>query len=264
MTRAAAALAAATLVGSLAVSVAAEVEPSGMVTAPAGLYRAFLKVKAINDGEPTATSWRISAFRIDVEPVTNAQFLEFAASHPQWRKSRIKALFADERYLKRWPADLKLADSQASNEPVTNVSWFAAEAYCKARGLKLPTTDQWEYALADAGRGQDTIRQRALEWFALPNPTHPPAIGGGSANGFGVKDMVGLVWEWTFDFDAYAITAESRDPNGKDSASFCGGAAAGVTDPTNYPAFMRYAMRASLRANYTADNLGFRCAGGAP
>jgi formylglycine-generating enzyme required for sulfatase activity len=73
--------------------------------------------------------------------------------------------------------------------------------------------------------------------------------------------MTGLVREWTLDFDAYATTAESRDSNGKDNAQFCGGAAAGVADPTDYPSFMRYAMRASLKANYTADNLGFRCAG---
>ena len=58
--------------------------------------------------------------------------------------------------------------------------------------------------------------------------------------------------------------AESRDPNGGDSAAFCGGSAAGVADPTDYPAFMRYSMRASLKANYTADNVGFRWAGGAP
>lgn len=258
------ALAAATLAASLAVSVAAEVEP-GMVAAPAGFYTPFLKEKALNASDQAPTSARrVEAFHIDVEPVTNAQFLAFVSAHPEWRKSRIKALFADERYLKRWPSDLKLMDSQAGDEPVTDVSWFAAEAYCKARGLKLPTTDQWEYALADAGRGQDAVRQRSLDWFAVPNRTRPPAIGGGPANGFGVKDLVGLVWEWTLDFDAYAITAESQDPNGKDSASFCGGAAVGAADATDYPAFMRYSMRASLKANYTADNLGFRCAGGAP
>ena len=83
-------------------------------------------------------------------------------------------------------------------------------------------------------------------------------------SGLGVKDMVGLVWEWTLDFDAFAITPESRDPNGKEGGDFCGGAAAGVADPMDYPALMRYAMRASLKANYTADNLGFRCAGEAP
>ena len=78
-------------------------------------------------------------------------------------------------------------------------------------------------------------------------PARPHAIGG-PANGFGVRDMVGLVWEWTLDFNAYATTAKSRDANGKDCAGFCGGAAAGVADPTDYPAFMRYSMRASLKA----------------
>ncbi len=144
-----------------------------------------------------------------------------------------------------------------------NVSWFAAEAYCKAKNLRLPTTEQWEYALADGGRGKDEVRARSLEWLARPNDARPAAVGAGPANGYGMRDLVGLVWEWTLDFDAYATTGESRDPNGKDSAAFCGGAAAGVADPTDYPAFMRYSLRASLKANYTADNIGFRCAGGA-
>ena len=172
-----------------------------------------------------------------------------------------QALFADLRYLNRWPSDLELADAHAGAEPVTNVSWFAAEAYCRARGLRLPTTEQWEYALADNGRGVAEVRSRSLEWLAEPNLSRLPAIGSGHPNGFGLRDMVGLVWEWTLDYGAFATTAESRDPNGSDSAAFCGGAAADVADPTDYPAFERYALRASLKADYTADNIGFRCAG---
>jgi len=252
------------LVGSLAVGLAVELKSDGMVTLPAGLYMPFLRVKALNAGNADATAARrVDAFRLDTEPVTNAEFLDFVTANPQWRKSRIKALFADDRYLKRWPSDLELADAAARDEPVTNVSWFAAEAYCKARGLRLPTTEQWEYALADDGRGKEAVRARSLEWFAQPNGAHPPPVGG-PVNGFGVRDMVGLVWEWTLDFAAYARTSESRDSDGKDSANFCGGGAAGVADATDYPAFMRYAMRASLRAAYTADNLGLRCAGDAP
>lgn len=243
----AASVIAAMLAWQLAVGAAAEVEP-GMVAAPAGFYTPFLKEKAPSATEQApASARRIEAFRIDAEPVTNAQFLDFVSAHPEWRKSRIKALFVDERYLKRWPSDLELTDSQAGDEPVADVSWFAAKAYCKARGLTLPTTDQWEYALADAGRGREAVRQRSLEWFAVPNNVRLPAIGAGPANGFGVKDMVGLVWEWTLDFDADAIAAESQDPDGKDSASFCGGAAAGAADPTDYPAFMRYSMRRASR-----------------
>ena len=228
-----------------------------MLSLPAGALRPFLNVTAPGArGDDTARLRRIDAFRIDIEPVTNAQFLDFVAAHSQWRKSEIKAVFADERYLRRWPSDLALADEAARNEPVTNVSWFAAEAYCKAHGLRLPTTDQWEYALADGGRGAAEVRERSLEWFAEPNAARPAAVGAGPANGFGLRDLVGLVWEWTFDFDAYAISA--------DGAFSCSGAAARAADPADYPAFMRYSMRASLKANYTADNLGFRCAEGAP
>jgi formylglycine-generating enzyme required for sulfatase activity len=241
----------------------AEPDQAGMAVLPAGPYMPFQRMKPTGAASPAAPKpVAIASFRLDVEPVTNAQFLAFVTLHPGWRKSEIKSLFADERYLRRWPGDLTLADAQAAAEPVTNVSWFAAQAYCRARGLRLPTTEQWEYALTDLGRDQDELRSRSLEWFAKPNPPRPEAIGLWRPNGFGVRDMVGLIWEWTLDFDAFATTAESRDPNGKDSAEFCGAAATGVADPSDYPAFMRYAMRASLKANYTADNVGFRCAGG--
>ena len=240
-----------------------EARAGGLALIPAGLYTPFQRVKPANASAPQLTSTTIGAFSLDIEPVTNAEFLDFVIAHPEWRKSRIKTLFADSSYLKRWPSDLELTDAEASGEPVTNVSWFAAEAYCRARGLRLPTTEQWEYALAEAGRDQDAVRKRSLEWFAAPNGARPGAIGG-PANGYGVRDMVGLIWEWTLDYGAYATTAELRDPNGSDGAAFCGGAAAGVADATDYPAFMRYAMRASLKASYTAGNLSFRCAGGAP
>jgi formylglycine-generating enzyme len=240
----------------------AEIAPAGMVVVPAGTYLPFQRDKTANGAESAPAPPRsVAAFRMDVEPVTNAQFLAFVTVHAEWQKSKVKPIFAEDRYLRRWPADLELPDAAAAQEPVTNVSWFAAQAYCKARGLRLPTTEQWEFALADAGRSTNTVRERSLEWFAEPNGAHPPAIAN-SVNGYGVGDLVGLVWEWTIDFDAYATTAESRDPTGKNTGQFCGGMAAGVADVTDYPAFMRYSMRASLKAAYTADNLGFRCVGG--
>jgi sulfatase modifying factor 1 len=186
---------------------------AGMIVVPAGTYAPFQREKTANSAEFASAAPRpVAAFRMDVEPVTNAQFLVFVTAHLEWRKSKVKPIFAEDRYLKRWPADLELLDETAGQEPVTNVSWFAAQAYCKARGLRLPTTEQWEYALADSGRGANAVRERSLEWFAKPNGAHPPAITN-SLNGYGVGDLVGLVWEWTIDFDAYATTAESRDPN---------------------------------------------------
>ena len=254
---AALAIGVAALAASAATALAIEATPSDMASLPAGPYRPFLQVTTPGaGGGELGRVRRVGAFRLGVEPVTNAEFLAFVIAHPQWRKSQIKTVFADAGYLRRWPSDLALDGEAARDEPVTDVSWFAAEAYCKAQGLKLPTTDQWEYALADNGRGQAEVRERSLEWFSEPNRARPAQAAAGPGNGFGLRDLVGLVWEWTLDFDAYAIAA--------DGAFSCGGAAARVADATDYPAFMRYSMRESLKANYTADNLGFRCAGGAP
>ncbi len=246
-------VAAAALIVWAAAASSAEDSRAGMVLLPAGSYTPFQRLQMPNASAPAPPNVvTIGAFWLDVEPVTNAEFLDFVTASAEWRRSRIKALFADDLYLRRWSGDLALADAEARDEPVTNVSWFAAEAYCRARGARLPTTNQWEYAIADNERDREGVRERSLKWFAEPNPARPPAIGG-PANGFGVKDLVGLVWEWTLDFDAYAT----------DSALVCSGAAAGATDPTDYPGFMRFSLRASLKANYTADNVGFRCAAGA-
>jgi len=235
---------------------------SEMVSLPAGTYTPFQRVKPVIAADSLMFKpGEIAAFRLKIAPVTNAEFLAFVMEHPEWRRSRVKPIFADARYLARWVDDLHFEDGMANDEPVTNISWFAAQAYCRVRGLRLPTTEEWEYALADAGRGQDEVRRTSLAWFARPNASHPDTVGKGASNGYGLKDMVGLVWEWTLDFDAFAVSAESRDPNGKNSAAFCGGAAAGVSDLSDYPAFMRYSMRASLKAKYTSDNVGFRCAG---
>ncbi len=265
MQRALASLCVATALAASAATALRAETADGTVLVPAGFYTPFLPLKAPNAAVPAPPNIvAVKAFRLDVEPVTNAQFLAFVTAHPDWRKSRIKPVFADGRYLRRWPGDLTLTDAEAANEPVTNVSWFAAQAYCHALGMRLPTTAQWEYALADNGRSQAEVREQSLEWFSKPNADRPGAIGAGAPNGFGVRDLVGFVWEWTLDFDAFATAAESRDSNGKDSAFVCGGAAAGASDPADYPGFMRLSMRASLKAAYTTDNVGFRCAGGTP
>jgi formylglycine-generating enzyme len=234
---------------------------SPMARLPAGAFLPFFKV---NPGKgksaPEARPVSVRAFRFDATPVTNAQFLAFLDEHAQWRRSSIKSLFAESRYLHNWTGDLTPPPGQ-DQAPVTNVSWFAAEAFCEARGLRLPITEEWEYALADAGRGRDNVTRRSLEWFSAPNPQRLDTVRRGPANGFGVYDLVGLVWEWTQDFSSAATGTEQRNTSSKDDAQFCGGGAIGVRDAADYPGFMRYALRASLKATYVQDNLGFRCAG---
>jgi sulfatase modifying factor 1 len=241
---------------------AAMARPTLMVRLPEGDFMPFFQQSAGKGKAPIAPApIRMSTFRLDVLPVTNGQFLDFVRQHPEWRKSRIKPLFADRHYLAKWRSDLTLSDAGAAAEPVTDVSWFAAEAYCEARGLRLPTTEQWEYALADQGRKRNEITQRSLDWFSQPNSKRLSAVGRGEPNGYGIHDLVGLVWEWTLDNNSYMTGTEQRNTSSKDDAAFCGSGSIGISDATDYPAFMRYALRSSLKANYTMENVGFRCEG---
>jgi formylglycine-generating enzyme required for sulfatase activity len=252
------ALAAALLVAATSAAAAGSPEQASV---PAGAYMPFFKfIPAKGKGPVEPRPVAIRAFRLDRFPVTNTQFARFVEEDAQWRRGRAPTVFVDPHYLARWRED-GASTAAESRAPVTNVSWFAAQAYCEARGRRLPTTDEWEYALADSGRGQPDVVSASLDWFSRPNTARLADVGQGAPNGYGIHDMVGLVWEWTEDFSATGSGTEQRNTSSKDDASFCGGGASGVRDPADYPAFMRYALRASLKANYTQNNLGFRCAG---
>jgi formylglycine-generating enzyme required for sulfatase activity len=206
---------------------------------------------------------RVESFSIDVTPVTNAQYLAFVRGHEEWRRGVTPRLFADEGYLRHWAGPLELGDARPE-QPVTHVSWFAARAYCSSVGRRLPTEHEWELvAQADETR-RDASRdpafvQRILRWYSRPRGELAD-VGQSAPNMRGVHDMHGLVWEWILDFNAAMITADDRQRDDARNERFCGGANVGAQDVADYAAFMRYAYRSSLRAQYTVPNLGFRCA----
>jgi formylglycine-generating enzyme len=192
----------------------------------------------------------VKAFRMDRFPATRDEFAQFVKAHPQWRKSKVKSLYADAHYLDDWKDDIHFGNETGDGQiPVTHVSWFAARAYCQSRSKELPTTDQWEYVAYDGGRGSS----RNLDWYGQPNPAHLPKVTSASTNGFGVSGLYGLIWEWTLDFNSAIPT----DDDGNDQ--FCGNGSLGAADSSDYASFLRYAFRSSLKANFTTENLGFRC-----
>ncbi len=209
---------------------------------------------------------KVEPFFMDRYPVTNAGFLDFVRRFPEWRKSNIKSVFADSNYLKHWSEDLNIGNSADDriNSPVTNISWFTAKAYCESEDKRLPTMDEWEYvAMANEnspdGTKDSAYLRRILDWYGKPTTGVTPSVGSTFKNYYGVYDLHGLVWEWVLDFNAVLLTGESRGDAGLDQKLFCAGGSGGASDTKNYAAFMRYAFRASLRANYAVSNLGFRC-----
>lgn len=205
----------------------------------------------------------VTDFQMDVYPVTNAEFLEFINKNPKWKRSNIKRLFADKNYLIDWKSDTELGNNQSLHAPITDISWFVANDYCGCQGKRLPTIDEWEYVamanenLPDA-RKLKTYNEQILGWYEKPK-TFNNEIGSTFKNYWNVYDLHGLVWEWTLDFNSVLVSGESRKDVDTDNSLFCGSAAIGATDLMNYAAFMRYAIRGSLKAKYSMRNLGFRC-----
>jgi len=231
--------------------VSAATVPTGMVMIPAGVYHPLF------GAAPEAKGAAVAAFYLDALPVTVKEYLEFVRANPQWRRSQVKRIFADESYLSTWTGDFAPGTNASLETPVTYISWFAAKAYAQWKGKRLPTTAEWELAASASptrpdGENDQTFQRQILQWYETPNSTLG-SVTTGQANFWGAKDMHGLVWEWVLDFNSVFLGDESR-------GSFCGASSTGARDLTDYPAFMRTGFRSSLKANYCVHNLGFRCA----
>ncbi|MBP8298810.1 MAG: formylglycine-generating enzyme family protein [Planctomycetes bacterium] len=219
---------------------------------PASEYRPLFPSKG-------QTAVAVAPFALERTPVTHAQFLAFVAAMPEWRRSRVPSLFADSGYLADWAEDLS-PPPDATERPVTAVSWFAARAYARWRGRRLPTLAEWEAAaqlpLADGGNAARAV----LAWYAKPASSGPQRLGTGTRNVLGIADLHGLVWEWVLDFGGAMVTGDARSDSDLQRSLFCGAGAVGSARPDDYAAFMRMAMRSSLHGRNSTKTLGFRCA----
>jgi sulfatase modifying factor 1 len=228
----------------------------GMIPLPAGEFKPFL----LANGQQRAV--KIHSFYMDVHAVTNGEFLAFVRANPEWERSNVPRIFADINYLKHWKGDLEIGDDRIRNSPVTNVSWFAANAYCKWKGKRLPTLAEWEY-----GGGVSPVNEKhtrdltriILGWYDHPTPAVLPAVESTYKNRFGLWDMHGLVWEWVDDFNSILPQAGAGSREPATNVFVCGAGSFGTANKKDYAAYMRYAFRESLQATYTVRSLGFRC-----
>lgn len=206
----------------------------------------------------------VAPFLMDERQVTNAEFLKFVTDNPQWRKSNVSRIHADTNYLKDWVSDLELPKNAKSDAPVTNISWFAAKAYAKSVGKRMPTLDEWEFvAMADT----DTVNAREKKTYSssiislyMQKDRQYNSVKQSKPNAWNVYNMFDLVWEWTDDFNSILTVGDSRTGTNEDKNLFCAAGGSSATDVNNYAAYMRFAMRTSVKARYCISNLGFRCA----
>ncbi len=151
------------------------------------------------------------------------------------------------------------AGQKAERQPIVNVTWDEAAAYCTWVGGRLPTEAEWEYA---ARGGVQAPRYGPLDqiaWYGVNSGAGSHDVGGKNANRFGLFDMIGNAWEWVGDrYDpAYYKTSPTKDPSGPGSGMarvLRGGSW------SNRPRSVRASYRDVLGPNNRKNEIGFRCA----
>ena len=138
----------------------------------------------------------VDAFYMDKYEVTNEEYVKFAEA-------------AGKTKLWYWPGGKPAKGEE--RQPVHDVTWEDANAYCKSADKRLPTEAEWERA---ARGGLDRQRfpwgnEQGGKRAHVGYPWGAAAVGSFPPNAYGLYDMAGNVWEWTNDWyerDYYTVT----------------------------------------------------------
>jgi len=206
-------------------------------------------------------------------------FSAFLQENPQWQRSDLEKLLSrglvTESYLEGWTEEG--FPEGTGDLPVTQVSWFAAEAFCRWFSSKLPsflegyearlpTEAEWEWAarggLVDAAYPSGA--KPVTEVFFKPGISGPRPVGSSSPNGYGLRDTSGNVWEWCSDWHspvAYLFSSWKPEKNKDDrSSEIPFGAEKAVRGGSwaNEKELVKLYTRASQPPSWCTPYLGFR------
>ena len=193
---------------------------------------------------------RLDAFEIDEHETTNAEYLEFV------RETEAKPPFY-------WPEGKPLPG--AERQPVANVTWDEASAYCAWRGKRLPTEAEWENACRGGAEGakhpwgDDAATDQLAHFDSVQGPVDVCRY---PKNAHGLCDMAGNVWEWTADWyeKDYYQSAPAENPKGPESGIYRVLRGGSWADEAKY---LTCAYRSYARPRTRSPNSGFRCAASA-
>jgi len=224
-----------------------------MVLVPGGTFTmgctASNAYACFSEESPTHSVTITNAFYMGRYEVTQAQWLAKMGSNP--------SAFQGASY------------PDAASRPVERVSWDTIQGFLTATGMQLPTEAQWEYACRAgtttafhgftgylSGTNDDTLVGN-IAWYGANSGSQTHAVGGKAANGLGLHDMSGNVWEWCRDwYGAYSAGAQTN-PTGPATGTYRvirGGAWGHITNG------VRSSDRGVFTPGSTSNDIGFRVA----
>lgn len=192
-----------------------EIEPllCEMVVIPAGTY---LRGSAQGGrDEAPRHAVHLNAFALDIHPVSNEQFVLFLeAMGGEKDVNNHEIIRLRESRIKRSAGKLNIESGYAKH-PVVGVTWYGAIAYAKWVGKRLPTEAEWEVAsyggredfIYPSGNQMEKMHANFFSSDTTPVMSYP-------ANGFGLYDMAGNVYEWCHDwYDFHFYDTSIQEPN---------------------------------------------------
>jgi formylglycine-generating enzyme len=212
--------------------------PPGMVHIAGGSFTMGPRTRVAIVNDPMRHTVTVAPFDIDADLVTVKEY-----SH-----------CVDEELCPTPKADQPTCNyghADRQNHPMNCVDYSQASAYCHAKGERLPSEEEWEFA-ARGGAEERTYPwgnaepAQQLCWSGITKRDGTCPVGAFVAGAFGLHDMAGNVWQWT----GSAFSPERKD------ARVCRGG--GWSDARALD--FRGAYRDAHAPTNRDSDLGFRCA----
>ena len=228
-----------------------EKDGSFMNLIPAGSFEMGDHFNKGKDNEKPVHMVELDAFYMDNHEVTVGQFKQFV----------------NQSSYNRWNDVAKY--SPGDDYPMVYVSWNDAVAYAKWAGKRLPTEAEWEYAARGGLIGKrypwgDELTHDDANYHGTGGKDQwefCPPVGSFAANGYGLYDMAGNVWEWCADWYAsdYYSKLSAKNPLGPNTGQI---RVLRVGSWRDIYYYLRVAYRGRSVPSAPSNDVGFRCVSG--